>query len=126
MSDERRSRVRGRGAESAGRSRATVGMTTDELALELGKQIRALRIFDEISQEELARLASVSIGTVANIENGKGGSLSTLIKILRPLGRIDWLFQLDNATSRGPSPLEVVAAERRRSRIRQRAAKKAR
>ena len=67
---------------------------TEEWEAFLGLQIRTLRIRADLEQAELAAKAHISTGAIKNIEGGKGSSLKTLIKVLRILGREDWLEAL--------------------------------
>ncbi|MCU6502278.1 helix-turn-helix domain-containing protein [Rugamonas sp. A1-17] len=68
----------------------------------MGDQLRESRIRLDLSQEELSTLANVSMGTIRNLEGGKGSSLSTLIQVLRALKRTDWLAALAPAISISP------------------------
>lgn len=60
----------------------------------VGEQVRAMRIGHEMDQSELASAANISVGSVKNIENGRGSSLKTLILIVRAMGEEQWLEQL--------------------------------
>ncbi len=68
--------------------------STEEWKQYVGTQVRASRITKKLDQQGLADLAQVSIGAVKNLEGGKGSSLDTLIKVIRALGRTDWLETL--------------------------------
>jgi len=68
--------------------------TSEEWEISLGEQFRLLRIQADLEQKELALKASVSLGALKNLENGKGSSLRTIIKITRALDRTDWLEAL--------------------------------
>jgi len=96
--------------------------STEELEQELGEQVRRARLRLELSQDELARRANVSVTVVRNIERGRGGSMRSLIRIVRGLGEVDsWLLQL--APEPPLSPLDVLRA-RGLLRERQRAPKR--
>jgi transcriptional regulator with XRE-family HTH domain len=56
----------------------------------LGRRVRALRLRRDRTQEEVAASAAVSVGTIKNLEAGKG-KLETLIAVLRELGALDAL-----------------------------------
>jgi len=92
--------------------------TVDELAFELGEQMRALRLRADLDQISLAERAGVGLSAVKNIESGKGATLKTLIKILRALDRADWLASLAPPVS--ISPLQMLKAKP----VRQRASRK--
>jgi transcriptional regulator with XRE-family HTH domain len=72
----------------------------EEFALELGRRIKKARIKREMSQERLAKLATVHRGTIAFAEQGKRSiQSSTLVLImgvlevdpLEILGGIEWI-----------------------------------
>ncbi|MEX0901379.1 MAG: helix-turn-helix transcriptional regulator [Pseudohongiellaceae bacterium] len=60
----------------------------------LGKQVETLRLGKNINQTRLAEEAGVSRRTITRLENGKGVSLDTLIRILQALGVSDRLETL--------------------------------
>lgn len=87
-------------------------MQADELERHLGERARAARVAARLTQAELADRANVSVGALKNLESGSGSSTSTLVKVLRAVGREDWIDKL------GPSPaafnpVEVLDAQRR-------------
>jgi len=77
----------------------------------LGEQFRAMRIRAGLEQVVLAARADVSTGAIKNLESGKGSSLKTMIKIVRCLGRTDWLESLAPQVS--VSPMQMLATARR-------------
>jgi transcriptional regulator with XRE-family HTH domain len=97
-------------------TRATVA----ELSEKLGAQVRELRIARNIDQAGLARLANISVGALANLEHGRNASLSTVVAVVRALGRTDWLGAL--APTPTVSPMQLLRAKRpaeaRRVRVR--------
>ena len=88
--------------------------TTPDWERRIGDQVRALRIAALLGQDELAERANISVTTVQALERGSGSSLKTLIRVLRVLGRTDWLDSLDPRGD-GPSPLELLRESRRQS-----------
>jgi transcriptional regulator with XRE-family HTH domain len=92
--------------------------TTDEWEAVIGAEIRAARIAAHLNQLELARRADVSLGAVKNLETGKGSSLKTLVRVVRALGRTEWLESL--APSITVSPLAMLSSKRPTSLPRQR------
>jgi transcriptional regulator with XRE-family HTH domain len=90
-------------------------MTPGEWEIELGKQLRALRLRQNIDQRKLAERAGAALNAVKNLEAGKGASLTSLVKVLRTLGRADWLSTLAPAVS--ISPLQMLKAKRPRQRV---------
>jgi transcriptional regulator with XRE-family HTH domain len=69
-------------------------MTIPELELELGRQARAFRIRQGLEQTEVAELAGVSDRTVRALEQGRGSSLSTLLRVMKALGALEGLNHL--------------------------------
>lgn len=88
-------------------------MDSDDLERVLGQNIRATRIDQGLRQVDLADRANVSLGALKHLESGTGSSTTTLAKVLRALGRGDWL---DTLAPRTPSvdPLAMLE-ERERS-----------
>ncbi len=70
-----------------------------------GAQIRRARLLTNIDQQALADAANISARTLSNLEQGGGSSLNTIIKVLRALGREDWLDTLEPAPSVSPLKL---------------------
>jgi transcriptional regulator with XRE-family HTH domain len=89
-------------------------LTPDEWEAELGQQLRSLRLRQNVDQRALARQAGVALNAVKNLESGKGATLTSLIKVLRALGRADWLRALAPAVS--ISPLQMLRAKPARRR----------
>ena len=81
---------------------ASFERSTDDWKQYIGAQVRASRIAKRWDQQVLADNAQVSIGAVKNLEGGKGSSLDTLIKVIRALGRTDWLEALAPKISVSP------------------------
>lgn len=88
--------------------------TPSEWAEELGQQLRDLRLRQNIDQRQLAKRAGVALNVVKNLEAGKGATLTSMIKVLRALGRVDWLGSLAPAVS--ISPLQMLKARPSRQR----------
>jgi transcriptional regulator with XRE-family HTH domain len=80
--------------------------TPEEWEFELGQQLRDLRLRQNIDQQRLAAQAGVALNVVKRLENGKGTTVSSMIKILRALGRIEWLNTLAPVVS--ISPLQML------------------
>ncbi len=88
--------------------------TTDEWSAELGAQLRQLRLRKQIDQKQLSEMAGVALNALKNLESGKGATVSSLIKVLRALGRADWLQSLAPPVS--ISPLQLLKAKQPRQR----------
>ena len=88
--------------------------TAEEIEGEFGQQLRDLRLRRNINQRQLAEQAGVALNAVKNLENGKGATLTSLVKVLRTLGRADWLETL--APTVGISPMQLLKAKQPRQR----------
>ncbi|MDR1118093.1 MAG: helix-turn-helix transcriptional regulator [Bifidobacteriaceae bacterium] len=84
-------------------------VTTGEIGEALGRQIRGLRLDQNLDQAGLASQANVSLSAVKALEAGRGSSLSTLIRVARALGRLDWLYDLRPAPE--VSPMALLRAQ---------------
>ncbi|MEI8112743.1 MAG: helix-turn-helix transcriptional regulator [Bacteroidia bacterium] len=83
----------------------------------IGQFIQQSRIRQNKSQQDVAVSAGINRSTLSQIENGRGGTLITLIQILRVLDQISFLkvFQVEEKAS----PLYLAKMEmkkRKRSR----------
>lgn len=76
--------------------------TNDEIVAELGRRLQQLRIASELTQAELAARAGVTRSTVQRIERGDSVQLDSLVRLLRPLRRIDALDVLLPEATRSP------------------------
>ena len=88
--------------------------TPEEIEVEFGQQLRDLRLRRNIDQRQLAGQAGVALNAVKNLENGRGATLSSLVKVLRSLGRADWLETL--APTVGISPMQMLKSKEPRQR----------
>jgi len=84
--------------------------STAEIEAQFGEQVRALRITAGLDQAQLASRAGLSLGAVKNLEQGNGSSLRTVVRVVRALGRDDWLGSL--APRVGVSPIDVLRSRR--------------
>ncbi len=94
--------------------------TTKEWEVELGQQVRALRLRQNHDQRALAERAGVALTALKNLESGKGATLKTLIKVLRALDRVDWLESLAPPVTISPLQMLKSKPERRRASARAR------
>ncbi len=63
-------------------------MTDKGIGMEIGRRIRALRLRRNLTQQQVADAAALSLNAIKSIESGKG-RLLTLIAVLRELGALD-------------------------------------
>jgi len=64
-------------------------LTDSELISEIGSRLRRYRLQQNCTQKDLAREAGVSLRTVRNMESGGDVRISTIIAVLRALGKTD-------------------------------------
>lgn len=78
----------------------------------LGRNVRARRISADLTQEQVARRANISVGAVKGLEAGRGTNVSTLLAVSRVLGVTDWVDRLAPPPPQF-SPLEMLAQQRK-------------
>jgi len=78
----------------------------------LGRNLRARRIEADLTQEQLARRANISVGAVKGLEAGRGTNVSTLLAVSRVLGVSDWVDRLAPPHPQF-SPLDLLAQQRK-------------
>lgn len=79
--------------------------------VEVGAQVKALRMVANLTQAELAKKANIAVGAVAGLEHARGSTLRTLVAVTRALGRTRWLEQL--APTPAVSPIQQLRDEKR-------------
>lgn len=86
-----------------------------EIEAELGRQVRALRLRQDLNQQQVAERAGIALNAVKNLESGRGATLRTLTQTLRVLNRADWLNTLAPAVSISPVQMLRTRAPRQRA-----------
>ena len=89
-------------------------LNAEEWLTRLGEALRDLRLQHNLGQVELSRRAGVGRTAVQNLESGRG-TLSTLVRVVRALGREDWLQSLGNQPTINPLHLVRHAQKRQRA-----------
>ncbi len=76
---------------------------------QVGRFVQQSRLQQNKSQQQVADAAGVNRSTLSQIENGKGGTLISLIQILRVLGQLSFVkaFQVEDR----PSPMYLATLE---------------
>ena len=92
----------------------TNSMTIEEWEATLGRQLRDLRLRQNVDQRQLANQAGVALNVVKNLEAGKGATVKAMVKVLRALGRVEWLDTLAPVVS--ISPLQMLKSKPSRQR----------
>ncbi len=86
----------------------------DPIMEELGNRLRQERLNRNITQEDLARSAGVSIGALRNAESGNGSSMTTFIRLLRALGLLHRIEAVLPESEISPIELSKLRGRERR------------
>lgn len=93
-----------------------VSVAGNDIEIEIGKQVRFLRIENDMDQVQLAQAAGISLGAIKNIENGNGSSVKTLVSVAKALKATAWFSMLApmGAYSLSTEPKETPGEDRQR------------
>lgn len=94
---------------------ATANLTPEEMELELGEKLRRLRLNKNLDQKTVAERSGISVRALRNLEGGQGSSVKTLIRVLRTLGREEWLQTVAPVATINPLTLTRAAEPRQRA-----------
>ena len=94
-------------------------LTDAEVLAELGRRVRRRRLREDVPQAELAAAAGIGERTLRSLESGGDVQVSTLVRVLRALRRLDALDAV--LPEPGASPMELLRSKgRERKRARRR------
>lgn len=88
--------------------------TVEQLEAGFGDALRALRLDQNLDRITVAERAGVSESALKNLEAGRG-TIHTLVRVLRALGREGWLDSVAPPTPLNPLALTRGATPRRRA-----------
>jgi transcriptional regulator with XRE-family HTH domain len=88
----------------------------EDLMVLLGERIRELRLRENLAQTVLAARSGVSLKAIKNLENGTGATVASLLRVLRTLGRTEWIETLGPKV--GISPMQLLTQKKERIRAR--------
>lgn len=88
---------------------------TSRWETELGRQIRTLRLRQNLDQQQLADRAGIALNAVKHLEGGKGATVRSLVQTLRALNREDWIRSLAPPVSISPIQMLKTKAPRQRA-----------
>ncbi len=92
-----------------------------DIGKKIGEKVKDTRLMQNITQENLAAEAGISLSSVKKIEGGHIGSFDSLIRVLRTLGLLDTLQRLAEPMELSPNEYyEFVNSAKRNSRRRAR------
>jgi len=80
----------------------------------LGEFVRHQRLMQNITQDELAKLAGINRSTLVKFEGGKGGNINILIQLLRALNQLHILESFQVRHELSPLQLAKLEAEERK------------
>jgi transcriptional regulator with XRE-family HTH domain len=89
-------------------STSTMRETTGEQLVSIGNALRERRLQSRLTQEQVARGAEISVGAVKNLENGKGSSVRSLLRVTRLYGIDSWVHTLSPPASPTVSPMQLL------------------
>lgn len=89
---------------------------TDEILLTLGQRLRAQRLAQGVSQQELAQMAGLSLGALRKLESSGQCSLETFVRTVQALGLIDELETLFVLKRQSIAQMEQAELAHRRQR----------
>ena len=61
----------------------------EKVVMQLGKELRRMRLSSNISQAEVAKRAGLDRTTVVKLEAGRAATLLTVVQVLRAMDRLD-------------------------------------
>ncbi len=94
----------------------TDGKPITVLTKDLGSSIASYRLSRNLRQDDVATQAGVSRGVVARLEAGEGGTIDSLIRVLKALGLGDRLSALVPDTTISPLAQRGLGDQRQRAR----------
>ena len=89
--------------------------STDEIAQEIGRRLRAHRLAQNIQQNELAARAGISRRTLVNFEHSGRASFDVFLRVVMALGLIDSLSALFELKPKSIKDMEKASIKRQRA-----------
>jgi transcriptional regulator with XRE-family HTH domain len=90
--------------------------TAHEILEAFGQRVRAQRLAQKLSQQELARMAGLSLGALRKLESNGQSSLETVIRVVQALGLVDELEELFVLKRQSIAQMEQAEAADQRQR----------
>lgn len=89
--------------------------TSEEIAIEFGRRIRAHRLAQDFQQSELAARAGVSERALRNFERSGKASLELLVRVAAALGLIESMSTLFELRPKSIREMELYSIKRQRA-----------
>jgi hypothetical protein len=93
-------------------SHTPMSSLNNTIEMQLGQDIKTLRLLKNLSRNTLCKKAKISLNALRHLEDGNGASVTTLVKVLVALDKIDWLKALTPQIS--INPLSMVKGNPRK------------
>ena len=90
--------------------------STSEVITEIGRRLKEARLAVPLTQQDLVKLTNLSQRTISSLENGNDVSFSTIIEVLRALGRLQSLEIMIPEQGIRPSQIAELGKPRERAR----------
>ena len=84
-------------------------LTDPEVVSTLGTQLKKMRLAQNKSQAEVATSAGLNRTTIVKLEAGRPATLTTLVQVLRALGRLELLDAFEQRSRL--SPMQIMEQE---------------
>lgn len=83
--------------------------TPTEITEILGKRLKQQRLYQNLTQVELAQRAGIGLSTVCRIESGEGGTLDNVIRYAMSVGLVNEFADL---FANNPKTIDEVIAQK--------------
>ena len=97
-------------------------LSDTEIVNRISAKLKEIRLKQNISRQDLAENACVSVSSIARMEDGEIKSFDSFLRVLRTLGKIDILFPLVEEEELSPNEY-FHALQTARKKTRKRASK---
>lgn len=87
------------------------GWTDEAIVDEMGRRLKKERLNRNLTRSEIATKAGISIKTIQNVEDGKGTTVTSLVRLMRALGLVARFDAL--VPEPGLSPIELLKLQGR-------------
>jgi len=90
--------------------------TTSEILSALGQRLRAQRLMQDMTQQNLAQMSGLSLGAVRGLERSGQSSLETLVRVSQALGVVGELEPLFVLKRHSIAEMEKIEVSNQRQR----------
>ena len=75
----------------------------EDILLDIGAMLKAERLYQNLSQQEVAERSAISLSALKHLESGEGANLSSFIQVCRTLRKDDWIMRLGPSAPMSPA-----------------------